>query len=70
MGFIRLGGENLKLVIIYGISCPLNENIYVKDLVYHFDAPNGFDGWGQPFFHFSIGVSYRIKGKSKSKYSY
>ena len=64
MGFARVGGKNMKVVFRYGFNLPfsigINEN--TKGL-YGFNSLIGKSSWKNTTFHFSIGLSYRIKGK-------
>jgi len=63
MGFVRTGQGNFKFIVRYGLNLAFSNVLRDEFKGYHgFDAPIGNKGWGNTFFHISIGVSYRIKG--------
>ena len=64
MGFTRIGNENLKIVFRYGINLPIPTSSIEKqtensDIYFH-------NRLSFNFFHFSIGMSYRISGITKN----
>jgi hypothetical protein len=63
MGFTRIGGENVKVVFRYGFNIALNNSMGDFYRYRGFDAPIGSYDWEHTFFHFSIGLSYRLSGK-------